>query len=428
MATFGFRGEALSSLCALSEMIITTRHQNANFATRLELDNNGSIQKRTVCARQTGTTVSMTNLFATLPVRKREFHKNIKREFAKMCQVLQGYCLVATGVRIICTNQNKKGIKSTVMSTNGSLSILDNITAIFGPKQKNDLIEIKLNEGDNVNENQFKLSGWISNCKHGSGRSSRDRQYFFVNARPCEPKQIIKVVNEIYQRYNGQQCPFVYLNVELARQEVDVNLTPDKRQVLVNNEQSLITVIRDHLLKLFGDVPATFNMQNLELSKMSSKGPSDNSDDENESQVKPNAKMFSNMLSQWRVTGRTDQPSQPPIVGTKKRKPSNEIEVRNMKMMKIQQYLSQEVIPKTTKQNNSFNVMSEEDDSDDDNSMDKTTLLPLSPREIREFKKRQEVIETEKSLLTPPSSLEIDVIASSQVRIIISFIHQHNIT
>lgn len=161
-------------------------------ATRLELDHRGGIVKRTACARQTGTTITMSNLFATLPVRKREFTKNIRKEFTRMCQMMQGYCLVARGVRIICTNQTKKGAKSTVMATAGSQSYMENITAIFGPKQKADLLALSTTAAEEA-ENGFQIEGWISSCAHGSGRSTRDRQFFYVNARPCEPNQLVKV-------------------------------------------------------------------------------------------------------------------------------------------------------------------------------------------------------------------------------------------
>lgn len=48
--TFGFRGEALSSLCALSKMVVTTRHRTADYGTRLELDERGTITKKEICA------------------------------------------------------------------------------------------------------------------------------------------------------------------------------------------------------------------------------------------------------------------------------------------------------------------------------------------------------------------------------------------
>ncbi|XP_062542744.1 mismatch repair endonuclease PMS2 [Armigeres subalbatus] len=288
--TFGFRGEALSSLCALSDMVIVTRHETAPHGTKLELDHRGGIKKRSPIARAVGTTVSLSNLFSTLPVRKKEFQKNIKREFIKMCQILQAYCLVSVGVRIICSNQNKKGAKSVIMSTQGTGSVLDNVTTVFGPKQSSELVQLKqaisssgkimdLNqddfddslsltqeEVDNLNLSRYTIEGYISSCAHGSGRSSKDRQFFFVNSRPCEPKAIIKMVNETYHKYNVNQSPFVYLNLKMSRSDVDVNLTPDKRQILVNNEKILLLALKKSLMKTYGTIPSTFKMQNLDVS------------------------------------------------------------------------------------------------------------------------------------------------------------------
>ncbi|XP_058123674.1 mismatch repair endonuclease PMS2 [Anopheles ziemanni] len=291
--TFGFRGEALSSLCALSDMVITTRHCSAGHATKLTLNHEGRIQTQTPCARPIGTTVTLTNLFSTLPVRKKEFQRNIKKEFLRMCQILQAYCLVSTGVRIICSNQTSKGAKSVIMSTHGSSRVLDNVTALFGPKQTAELMELKpaignngklqdldasdfddsialtQEEVDNFNLSKYTIEGYISSCAHGSGRGSKDRQFFFINSRPCEPKQISKLVNDAYHRYNVHQHPFVYLNLQMERSEVDVNLTPDKRQVLVNNEKILLLAVRKSIKKTFGNVPSSFKVQNLNLSDSS---------------------------------------------------------------------------------------------------------------------------------------------------------------
>uniref|UniRef100_A0A8C5TN83 PMS1 homolog 2, mismatch repair system component n=1 Tax=Malurus cyaneus samueli TaxID=2593467 RepID=A0A8C5TN83_9PASS len=138
--TFGFRGEALSSLCALSDVTIFTCHKSAKVGTRLVFDHNGKITQKTPFPRQQGTTVSIQQLFYTLPVRHKEFQRNIKKEFAKMVQLLQAYCIVSKGVRINCTNQVGQGKKSCVISTAGSPSLKENIGAVFGQKQLQSLI------------------------------------------------------------------------------------------------------------------------------------------------------------------------------------------------------------------------------------------------------------------------------------------------
>ncbi|KAL5276037.1 hypothetical protein ACFFRR_001705 [Megaselia abdita] len=362
--TFGFRGEALSSLCALSEMTIITRHSSSEAGLRIELDNEGDIKKRSACARQVGTTVILANLFATLPVRKREFSKNIKREFSKMCTILQSYCMVAANVRILCTNTNPKGVKSTIMSTNGSPKVLDNIQAIFGSKQSAELVQMKspfmdsgkltredlnvsgfddtkVNDEDleMLNMSKFEMEGWISNSNHGSGRNSKDRQFFFVNARPCDPKNVAKVVNEIYRRYNMSHFPFVFLNVITERAEVDVNLTPDKRQLLINNEKILLLAIKKSLLNTFGNSSSTLNLKNSTLNFQ----PIKKTNEVTEEDTVPNKQKFLEVLTQWKNTGETDI-SESATKPFGKRKHHTQIEEKSMKMRKIQEYLSQTTV------------------------------------------------------------------------------------
>ncbi|CAD7083664.1 unnamed protein product [Hermetia illucens] len=362
--TFGFRGEALSSLCALCDVSITTRHTSAEIGTKLELDHSGNIKIQTACARCIGTTVTLTNIFGTLPVRQRELSKNIKAEFNKMCQILRAYCLVTKGVRIICTNQNSKGIWQTFLCTRGSQTALANIEDIYGAKEIQNLMEIKqpveegkeegnildlqdLNTSLDISTSnielshlaKFKFEGWISSCAHGSGHKLKDRQYFFVNSRPCEPKQIIKAVNEIYHRYNLREYPFVYLNILTSKSDVDVNLTPDKRQLLINNEKLLILAIKLALTKTFQVVPSTFRpdqtIHSVDLNKTAEKEDDDENFDLTSSQEK-----FKSMLSQWKATGNTG--GNEPIPKVTKRKQMDEITVQKMKLAKIQQYLERD--------------------------------------------------------------------------------------
>lgn len=275
-----------------------------------------------------------------------------------MCQILQGYCLVATGVRIMCTNQTPKGTKSLIMATNGGHAVLDNISAVFGTKQVFDLLQVsppaELDETETkaiaeeldpnsssenveclseIDLKRFTIDGWISTCHHGSGRSSKDRQYIYINSRPCEPKKISKIVNEMYSRYNSSQSPFVFLNIIVQRSDVDVNITPDKRQLLLNNENVLLMVLKACLLKTFEKIPSVYKMQNLNLS-------ASNATKKSEVVTAPNPNKFTQMLSQWKKTGLTDNP----VTSEKvvKRKVSDEVEIRNLKMRKIHEYLSQQ--------------------------------------------------------------------------------------
>ncbi|XP_037791129.1 mismatch repair endonuclease PMS2-like [Penaeus monodon] len=287
--TFGFRGEALSSLCALSDLTIATRHESQAVATKLVYDHNGKLVSKTPCPRQVGTTVTLQNLFSTLPVRHKEFQRNIKKEFGKMVQVLNSYCLISTGIRISCTNQSDKGKKAVVLSTNGHPTIKENISSVFGAKQVSSLMEFKqetasddiLSEygmqcsSEDIKGNTlFTLEGFISSCEHGQGRSASDRQFYFINSRPCDPAKVSKVVNEVYHQYNRYQYPCVVLNIRLKEDDVDINVTPDKRQILVNNEKLLLATIKTSMIRLYGNIPNSFKMQNTSLSNSFTSSPS----------------------------------------------------------------------------------------------------------------------------------------------------------
>lgn len=88
LTTFGFRGEALSSLCALGNLTVETRTRSETVATHLTYDHSGLLVAEKKTARQVGTTVTVKNLFSNLPVRSKEFSRNIRKEYGKLISLL----------------------------------------------------------------------------------------------------------------------------------------------------------------------------------------------------------------------------------------------------------------------------------------------------------------------------------------------------
>ncbi|KAG9333652.1 hypothetical protein JZ751_010721 [Albula glossodonta] len=251
----------VSSVC--SDLSVVTCHEAAQVGTRLVFDHNGRLSQRSPQPRQQGTTVTLLHLFSTLPVRHKEFQRNIKKEYTKMIHVLQSYCIISTGVRITCTNQVGQGKRSVVLCTSGSHSMKDNIGAVFGPKQLQSLLPFQqvpptdsIQEdyglrGVELPEDFFKLGGFVSRGDHGVGRSSTDRQFFFINSRPCDPSKVSKLVNEVYHMFNRHQYPFVALNITVASDCVDVNVTPDKRQIFLQEEKLLLATVKSSLIAMY---------------------------------------------------------------------------------------------------------------------------------------------------------------------------------
>ncbi|XP_063696465.1 mismatch repair endonuclease PMS2 [Culicoides brevitarsis] len=355
--TFGFRGEALNSLCALGKVVIQTKHESATRATRLEFDHSGNIVKQGPCSGQTGTHVYLTELFSSLPVRKREFAKNIKKEYAKALEILTAYCLISSSTRFIVTNQAKNGCRSQVMSTNAKASVTENIKSIFGQKQMEQLVEIKTpnlgNEAEDARLAKYKVEGFVSDCQHGSGRSSKDRQFFYINSRPCEAKTLLKFINEIYKKFNIQQYPFIFLNIIMNKDDVDINVTPDKRQLFIADEHILKQAILKSLTETYEAIQNVYTIRTIKpfLNKSSSnEGSQDEKMNESESEPEeiavPSQKKYSQALSQWKNTGSTDDSFDIESPETRfKRKLDDEIEIRTKKLKMVQGMLQKNAQP-----------------------------------------------------------------------------------
>jgi DNA mismatch repair protein PMS2 len=145
LKTFGFRGEALSSLCALSSLhVVTARAEEVPKGTRLDFQTSGALKDTKVVACQQGTTVAVENLFKNLPVRRRELEKNIKREYGKVLGVLQAYACISTGVKFGVSHQVGNGKKAVVFATKANPSTRENIANVFGAKTLTALIPLDL--------------------------------------------------------------------------------------------------------------------------------------------------------------------------------------------------------------------------------------------------------------------------------------------
>ncbi|KAK9450675.1 uncharacterized protein V1518DRAFT_411410 [Limtongia smithiae] len=280
--TYGFRGEAISSLCAVSASLqITTCAKDSPMATKLEYNSNGIIQSKTRAAGKKGTTVTISKLFdGKLPVRRTELVKNCKREFAKCVTLLQAYGVIKTSVKIILSNVLSNNKKSILFSTNGNTSVERNIINVFGAKQFADILPFSfdlevspsrtyLKVKSDLEKPVVKVSGFISQPIPGRARNSSDRQFIYVNERPCNTPSVVRCFNECYRSFNVTQYPFFVANFEMPHGAVDVNVSPDKRTILMHNEESILEMLKDRLLKFLGENSQSATQRQATLSDSS---------------------------------------------------------------------------------------------------------------------------------------------------------------
>lgn len=155
----------------------------------------------------------------------------------------------------------------TVFATKSNPTTKENIANVYGAKTIPALIPLNLHlemevsvpsqalaefHGHiDVGARNVEVQGHISRPAHGEGRQTPDRQMFFVNSRPCGLPQIAKAFNEVYKSYNVTQSPFVFANLKMNTNAYDVNVSPDKRTIMLHDQTRLIETLKDALGKLF---------------------------------------------------------------------------------------------------------------------------------------------------------------------------------
>ncbi|KUF88754.1 Mismatch repair endonuclease pms1 [Phytophthora nicotianae] len=296
VASFGFRGEALSSICELAaSFTVCTRTKNDAVGMLLEYDASGTLVKETKKARPVGTTVTVEELFKPLAVRYKDFKRNIKKHYAKLLKVLQAYAVSCANVKICVFNiTGKNASRHVVLATQAHQTMGENIANVFGTKffrtllrvdfelkgsgksekdekddasdegdsdgeQKSSAVEIE----DNLSGQERKVEGYVSKVGAGVGRSDNDRQFFFINGRPFDLPKMAKTLNEVWRQFEMKQKPACVLNFLLPLGDYDVNVTPDKRETFVKHEAEIIDAFKTGLNKLYEPSRGTFTVQPL---------------------------------------------------------------------------------------------------------------------------------------------------------------------
>lgn len=158
-----------------------------------------------------------------------------------------------------------------VFATSGNPTTKQNIANVYGAKTLSALIPLDLalefepstggrrfvggSQDEEVNKMQVK--GHISRPVFGEGRQTPDRQMFFVNSRPCGLPQIAKAFNEVYKSFNVSQSPFIFADFHMDTNAYDVNVSPDKRTILLHDAGVMIESLKTSLAELFKSADQT---------------------------------------------------------------------------------------------------------------------------------------------------------------------------
>ena len=255
--TYGFRGEALVSLCRCCLTTrITSRPHAEPVAHCAEFSSEGGLRSLEEAFRAEGTTVECEGLFDALPVRKRVLERGLTKEIVGVTRVLQSLALWHRSVRFVfeCVEEGKR---KSVFACNGNHSSLELCIADMFDVHPQSWLRVAIGNSSS----KWQLDGVVTrpdslvDALTGAGVSrkalsaalAKELRHFYVNGRTCEaPKVIQKTISDVLREMSCRRTtPCHVLMLSAPLDQVDVNVAPNKTTVLVRNE--LLLEVNDQL-------------------------------------------------------------------------------------------------------------------------------------------------------------------------------------
>lgn len=241
--TMGFRGEALPSICAISQVELKTRTIDASIGTRL-LINASKVEEQEPCVCDQGVNIMVKNIFFNVPAR-RKFLKSDSVETSNVMREFERLALVNNGIRMsIDTGQRTLDLRAGTFKQR------------IGDIWKNNL-DLHLVPVD-VDTSLIKITGFISRPEYARRRNPL--QYLIVNGRNMRHPYFHKAIMGCYENLiatDTQPCYFLKFQVDPS--SIDVNIHPTKNEIKFEYEQEIWPILQASVkaaLGKFGAVPS----------------------------------------------------------------------------------------------------------------------------------------------------------------------------
>jgi len=233
LSTLGFRGEALSSISAVSQVELITKTESDLTGIRYVIEG-GEEKAFEEIGAPSGTTIVIRNLFFNTPAR-RKFLKSPRTEGSYVADLMEHLALDNPSVSFRFINN-----KDDRFHTSGNGDLKELVYRIYGRDVSMAIIPIKC-EAEGI-----KMEGYLG--EPSINRSNRNFEIFFINGRYIKDKVISKAIEEGYKQYLMQhKFPFCILHFEMDKDLVDVNVHPSKMEVKFQNQHTLFEFIRTHI-------------------------------------------------------------------------------------------------------------------------------------------------------------------------------------
>ena len=234
ITTLGFRGEALPSIAAVSNVRLSTCNEGESVGTDVEV-NNGAVKSVKDAPPVKGTSVEIKDLFLNIPARLK-FLKSDTTETSRIIEVVNQHALSHPMIKFRMESGGKRMIDT--FSTDNRLN---RIASIFKNEMVNNLMPVEEKHSSNL---KLSVRGYIS--KIGADTGSRGMQYIFVNNRYIRDRVISHAVYEAYKTMlSRDRHPIYFLFLDIDPKMIDVNVHPTKIEVRFMRQGEIHDFIRD---------------------------------------------------------------------------------------------------------------------------------------------------------------------------------------
>ncbi|KEI04435.1 DNA mismatch repair endonuclease MutL [Clostridium botulinum] len=246
--TFGFRGEALPSIAAVSNVLLKTKTKDSNFGKEISVSG-GKVNyvKDTGC--NIGTVIEVKDLFFNVPAREK-FLKSDKRESGLISNIINRLALANHNISFKYYNNDKRSL-----ITFASEDVKNTIRAIYGKNIYENIISFE-KHSDIVS-----VYGYVGNSE--ISRGSRNNQSIFVNKRYIKSGIITTAVENAFKSFSTvNKFPFFVLFLDIYPEFLDVNVHPTKSEVKFQDERIIYKVVFDAVHSALSDsVRKSFSLE-----------------------------------------------------------------------------------------------------------------------------------------------------------------------
>ena len=226
--TMGFRGEALASIAAISQVDLRTMHKDATVGTRLVI-NGSKVESQQPEACVQGCNLMVKNLFFNVPAR-RKFLKKDSVELSNIMREFERLALVNIGVDFTLISND------VTLHSLRKASLQQRTTDLFGKNLDKQLIPI------DTDTSIVSINGFIGLPENARKRNAL--QYFMVNGRNMRHPYFHKAVMQCYEQLiPADEQPNYFINLRVDPETIDVNIHPTKNEIKFENEQPIWQIL-----------------------------------------------------------------------------------------------------------------------------------------------------------------------------------------